>query len=76
MGTGRVMSHTRMQALFRPLAMSRSGADADGPLEGLGDGRFGIGQRRDVANGQRADDAIRGELHLQSGPAIVKRDFE
>ena len=38
--------------------------------------RLGIVQRRHVTNRQRPDDAIRGQLHVQSRPAVVERDFQ
>ena len=49
---------------------------ADRLLERKGHSGLGIGYRRDVANGQRSDNAIGGKLHGQSGPAVVERDFE
>ena len=76
MGTGRVMSQIRMQASLRPRASSRNGGVPIGSLEGRGDGGLGIGQRRHVADRQRADDAVGGQLHGQSGPAVVEGDFQ
>ncbi len=70
-GTGRVMSQTRMQAFLRPRDLGE-GTRADGLFQGIGDGTLGIVQGRRRLNGQRADDAVIGEVDFQSGSAVIE----
>ena len=76
LGTGRVMSQIRMQASRRPRASSASGGVPIGLPQHLRDRPLGVGQRRDVADRQRADDAIGGQFDGQSGPAVVQSHAE
>ena len=46
-----------------------------GSSQSRGDRRFGIRQRRHVANRQRTDDPVRGQLDVQPRPAIVEREL-
>ena len=72
LGTGRVMSQIRMQASFRPWAIWRSAGVPIGSSSAAATAASGSGKRRHVANRQRPDDPLRGQLHVQSRPAVVE----
>ena len=50
------------------------GGGADRVGEDVGDRGLGIGERRRRADRQRADDAVVGQVHVESGPAVVQVD--
>ena len=74
LGTGRVMSQMTMQASSCPRRQLGERRRADGAGEGVGDGRFGIRQRRGGPDRQGADDAVVGQGHFQAGFAVVEGD--
>ena len=73
LGTGRVMSQIKMQASLRPFASARRDRRADRLFERRGDGALGIVERRNVLDRERADHAIRREIHGQSRAAVIER---
>ena len=62
--------------VFPPLGDLAQGGRADRLFQRRGDRRLGVRQRRHVANRQRPDDPLRGQLHVQSRPAVVQCELQ
>ena len=63
-----------MQAFLRPRAISASGGVPIGWARASAMAAAGSARGDCVANGQGADQAVVGELHVQAGAAVIEGD--